>query len=306
MVRGASSRLVADLDYARFVVVSGKGGCGKSTVAAALGVALAHQGKKVLLVQAGQATIPRLFGMEPNRDWSRPVTSPVAGLFLIRLVAWRALSDFGPERLGSATLVRRLLRSRRVRGFLEGLPGLAGLALLGRAWHYTRSKQGGGHPFDVVILETTGLGHVVRLLSQPGAVASILPDGVLRRDLEELDRVVLDRRSTKIVVVTLAEEYAVAETKELCHDVAASLRPVDLVVANRVLFDWLDDCPSGSAGGFDPVDLLSKRRTIHIRSLESLMDLGPPVVRLFMHEPRFRGVERFESDVSFRLVGPTK
>ncbi len=221
--------------------VAGKGGSGKTTLAAALGLFLSKS-RRCLVLSSDGDSLARLVGTVLEREPMELDWAP--GLWVGRLQLWEALEDFGRLRLGNSRIVKALIRSRSVRGLLDALPGLAGLAMLGRAWHHCRASSSRGG-FDTVILEVSGRGHLGRLLGQPARMAAVLPFGPLKKDLDELTEVLSDDSRSKLVAVTRPEDYSVSETLELVEEVERHQRRFDLLVVNGLWPEWLASCAPG-------------------------------------------------------------
>ncbi len=285
MKETAGDSQAGSVDWAKgsLVLVAGKGGSGKTTVSAALGVVLSRS-RRCLVLSSDAEALARVFDREMPSD---PV--PVAwapGLWVGRLDLWQALEDFGRLRMGAGRLVRAVVRSRSVRGFLDALPGLGALALLGRSWHYCRASSSQGD-FDTVILDVSGRGHLSRLLGQPTRLLSVLPSGPLRRDLEELSAVLSDPGRSKLVAVTISENYSVVETMEMMQESARMARGFDLLVVNGLWPVRLQDCVSFfdgvglDSGGLVVAAHLAARRVLRQQAaLDRVVGSCDAVVRL--------------------------
>jgi anion-transporting ArsA/GET3 family ATPase len=225
--------IIEHLSRFRFLFITGKGGVGKTTLAAILATALAQKKLRVLVAQFDAPDgLERLLGTERLTGELRPIKQEQA-LWAVNLNPQKALADFGRLRLKKANYIKSLLEHRATAGFLDALPGLRGLALLGRLWYYSKETlPDGALRFDVILAETAGLGHLKRLLGQPQTLLSTLPRGPLRTDLEEINRCVCQSDRCGIVVATLAEALAVRETIELYDCLKKSGHHVAAVIAN--------------------------------------------------------------------------
>jgi anion-transporting ArsA/GET3 family ATPase len=221
----------------RLVIVTGKGGTGKTTVSAALGVAAAARGRRVLLVEVGRdEQLPGLFapGSPPSGYAGREIHP---GITSLRIDPFAALSEYLALQLGIAAPVELVLRNRAFRQLLEAAPGWRELITLGKVWHLEQMRTPGGRArFDLIVVDAPATGHGVTFLSAPRVVVSAVRTGPLRRHAAQVEALVEDPLRTLLLPVSLAEELPVRETGELVdrarEDVGIT---VDRVVVNAIL-----------------------------------------------------------------------
>jgi len=197
----------------RLVVVTGKGGVGKSTVAAALATLAARRGKRVLVaeVDARERVAPMLGG--------RP-SGPVVRLVLpnistVNVDPRHALEEYALMVVKVRAIYQAVFENRVVRFFLRAVPSLAETLMLGKILHEARSESGGKPRWDLVIVDAPATGHAVQLLGVPKALLDTVPAGPLRRDAEWMQALLTDPARTSVVLVSLPEEMPVSETVEL-------------------------------------------------------------------------------------------
>lgn len=203
----------SDLLDRRLVVVTGKGGVGKSTVAAALATLAARRGKRVLVaeVDARERVAPMLGG--------RP-SGPVVRLVLpnistVNVDPRHALEEYALMVVKVRAIYQAVFENRVVRFFLRAVPSLAETLMLGKILHEARSESGGKPRWDLVIVDAPATGHAVQLLGVPKALLDTVPAGPLRRDAEWMQALLTDPARTSVVLVSLPEEMPVSETVEL-------------------------------------------------------------------------------------------
>jgi len=224
----------------RFVLVTGKGGVGKTTVCAAEALALAAKGKRVLVAMCNAKE--RLSGMLGSGPIGPTVVQVQEGIWAVNMLPEKALEEYGVLVLRSRALYRTLFDNAYVRTFLRAVPGMQEWAMLGKAWwHTTERLPDGSSKYDVVILDAPATGHGLDMLRVPKVIVELAPPGVLRADAERAWSMFRDARQAGVVVVTLPEELPVNETEELCHSLAEEMRlPVAALVVNCMrpeLFD---------------------------------------------------------------------
>jgi anion-transporting ArsA/GET3 family ATPase len=253
----------------RLLVVTGKGGVGKSTLAAALGLSLARAGRRVLLLELDpRESLYQLLDVEPSGG---RIVRALPNLYLQNLRPRAVLDEIVREQVGIELLARRVLASSVYQHFAEGAPGLEELAVLGHVLRTVRGIAGPAVPeVDLVVLDAPATGHGLSLLAAPQLVSEVIQHGPFGRMSRELAEVIADPRECGILVATLAEEMPVQEALELTRALEArSARGPELVLVNGVYPEPEPGTAARSAG--DPViELWLERRRVNERELERL------------------------------------
>jgi len=218
----------------RFVIVTGKGGVGKTTVCAAEAIGLSARGKRVLVAMCNaKERLSAMLGVPPLG----PRVAQVAeNLWAVNILPESALEEYGALVLHSRALYKTLFDNRYVRNFLRAVPGMQEWAMLGKAWwHTTETLPDGSPKYDVVILDAPATGHGLDMLRVPKVIVDVAPSGLLRRDAERAWALFQDPHACAIVLVTLPEEMPTTETIELARALSEMGLPVGRVVVNGVL-----------------------------------------------------------------------
>lgn len=216
----------------RFVL--GKGGAGKSTVAAAMGLAAARRGGRALVVEvSGQERLSRLFravGVQGEETELAP------GLFGVSIDAEGATEEYLAGQLKIRPLVEILTRSRAFHTFAAAAPGLPELVTVGKIWSMAIALDPAtGRPvWDTVIVDCPATGHGIALLETAGNVADLAANGPIRDQAARIQEVVSHSAATGIVVVALPEELAVAEAVEAATILRGHGLPVAATILNGV------------------------------------------------------------------------
>jgi hypothetical protein len=220
----------------RIVIVSGKGGTGKTTVAVALGLAAAQRGKRVLIVEVGpDEHVPRL--LEPGGGEAGYAGRELRpGLRAMRIDPFLAIAEYIGLQVGSRSLVDMALRNKSLRQLLEGAPGWRELITLGKIWHLDQQRDGRGELLhDLIIVDAPATGHGVTFLDVPRVVHSAVRAGPLSRNAGMVEELIRDPARTLMLPVSLAEDLPARESGELVDRVRSEVGiAVDRIVINSV------------------------------------------------------------------------
>ncbi len=197
----------------RLVIVTGKGGTGKSTMATALALLAARRGQRVLVaeVNATERVAP-LLGAPPAGPEIREARP---GIFTVDVTPPASLREYGLHVVKLRAVYDAVFENRLVRHFLRVVPGLGELVMLGKILHEVRAEERGRPRWDQVIVDAPATGHAVQLLRVPGAMLGMVPPGPLRNDAQWMQAMLLDPARTAALLVTLPEEMPVTEAIEL-------------------------------------------------------------------------------------------
>jgi anion-transporting ArsA/GET3 family ATPase len=246
----------------QLLVVTGKGGVGKTTVTSVLGQLLAERGKNVLLVEVDpRESLHQALGTEPSGG---AIVQAGPRLWLQNLKPEVVIEGLVAEKVPIAFLARKIVESDAFHHFVEGAPGLKETALLGYVYRLLESDH--RLKIDLVLVDAPATGHGAALLSAPGLLAQAAREGQLGAMAAELAAFLADATRCGVVLATLAEEMPVQETLELLELMGSKLGiEADLVVANA-LYPRL---AAGAAPG-PGAELLRARRRLNEEELERL------------------------------------
>jgi anion-transporting ArsA/GET3 family ATPase len=218
----------------RLVVVTGKGGVGKTTVAAALGRLAARSGKRTVICEvAEQERLSSLFGVDASGHEERELAPR---LHSVSVDPERAKDEWLRYQLKSNTLAGVLGGSSLFRYLSAAAPGLSELVTIGKVWDLAQlERRTGGSVFDLAIVDAPATGHGIAMLRAPSTYASVARVGPIRRQALTIDKFLRNRRRTGVVVVALPEEMPVNETLDFERRLADEMgMSIDRAIVNAV------------------------------------------------------------------------
>ena len=288
----------------RLLIVGGKGGTGKSSVAAALAELASFRGQRVLLISAdGSPGAAGMFGVAPSHD----EVEVARNLSVLQIESQESLTEFVRLQLGPLAAVSGPV-ANAFSFVADAAPGVSELLLVGKYAHEARNGD-----WDLVVVDAAASGHLLGELAAPTNVAEIAPVGRLARETGWIIDLLGDPAITGVINVTLAEEVPVSETLEfvdrLHQDTPASLAAV---VVNRTrpqlyarapraeLDDYLNDPPSrltiGATGLLEAVRIGLERADV-ASAIDSRLRSELPAGTPILHIPEFGVVESLRSEV---------
>jgi anion-transporting ArsA/GET3 family ATPase len=199
----------------RLVFVTGKGGVGKSTVAAALGVAAARSGKRTIICEvAQQERMSRVF---EHKGVGYRETELAPGLFGFSIDPQHALEEYLMLQIKIRPLYDLMFKNRVFTYFAAATPGLRELVTVGKVWELAqldrRVKR--GSKYDLVIVDAPATGHGLGLLRTPKTFGDIARVGPIKRQADAIYRFITDESLTGVCAVAWPEEMPVNETLDL-------------------------------------------------------------------------------------------
>lgn len=218
----------------RVVIVSGKGGVGKSTVTAALARLAARQGKKVLVVElAGQCNMAMLLGGE-LAGYQEVERQP--GLFTLSVTPEQSMEEYLTREMHSKKLYQLIFRNRYVGPFLAAVPGLEDLVSIGKVMDLERSRdKSGKHTWDLILVDAPATGQGLNLLRVPKAMMEMTRVGPFYSNTRLIHELITDPHRTALNLVTLPEEMPVNETIEMFRLVHRELHlPMGYCIVNHL------------------------------------------------------------------------
>ncbi len=193
-------------------VVTGKGGVGKTTCATALSLALARNGKRVLLAEVnGGDRVSALLGAQPVGAEMREV---LENLHVVDMNPRAAIREYALLTFRFEAVYSAVFENRFVKHFLRLVPSLSELVMLGKIWfHYQEGRDTERPRFEHIVLDAPSTGHAISMLRAPAVVERTVPAGPLRDNARNIARTLRERG--RMHIVTTPEEMPVNEAREL-------------------------------------------------------------------------------------------
>jgi anion-transporting ArsA/GET3 family ATPase len=302
--------MAPDLLDKHLLYVTGKGGVGKTTVSAALGLAAAASGRRTIVCEvAAQERVSRAFQRE---GVEREVEIELAeNLWAITIDPNLALQEWLSKQLGGGPPVRLLARSSAFQYFVAAAPGAREMITIAKVFELAQLERWDRHnrTYDTVIVDAPASGHGLAMLTTPHTFGEIARVGPIKRQAEKISTMLSDPRRTGYVAVALAEEMPVNETLELRGRLEAAVGlGLDAVIVNglypqRYTKAEAEALRAAAGNGLEPDALVavraaltqherSRQQRTHVRRLRK--EAGAPVLELpMLFEPEV-GLAEYE------------
>jgi anion-transporting ArsA/GET3 family ATPase len=254
---GRSAGWPARLSKARLHFVTGKGGTGKSTVAAALALTLAAGGRKVLLVEVeGRQGIAQLFDVPPLPYQELTIASAERGgqVNALAIDIEAAFLEYLDMFYNLGIAGRAMRRIGAIEFATTIAPGLRDVLLTGKIKEaVVRLNKGAKNPvYDAIVVDAPPTGRIARFLDVTKAVSDLAKGGPVHSQSEGVVKL-LHSDQTAIHLVTLLEALPVQETMEAIEELAEMKLPIGSVIVNRNIPSYLEprDLAKAAEGDVD-------------------------------------------------------
>lgn len=222
----------------RLHFVLGKGGVGKSTIAAALALAARRDGGRVLAIELGApGGVSRAFGVTPGAPGTIARAPCEVSVMVIDGAA--ALSEYLMRKVRLGPLVERVLAHPLYTAFVDAAPGVKELLAIGKIQDEVRLQK----RWDTVVVDAGASGHALELLRMPSAAAATFRAGRVHRESKRIHALIADERRTTVHVVATAEEMPVAEAID---SIARLVGGLGLPVARPIVDLCIEPAPPGT------------------------------------------------------------
>lgn len=236
------------------LIVSGKGGVGKTTVAAALALSASRSGRKVCIAEVDRkGTLPKLFG---SREIGYDPIQLAPRLWGLNIIPENALAEYLKVQYHMSRISKAFTSTHFVDFITGAAPGLKDILVLGKIWYLEQNRGSGPQfDFDTIVVDAPAAGHMLTFFSAPVGLSDAVRVGPVRRQSDWLIEMLRDPKRSRVHLVTLPEEMPVAETVETSSAISGRLHMHQgAVFANAVYSDLftkeeerrLEELPEGS------------------------------------------------------------
>lgn len=221
--------MALDLLDRKLLFVTGKGGVGKSTMAASLGLLAADHGKRTLVCEVdAKGNLADFFECGPVRFEPQQVHDR---LWLMAMETEQSLKEYLRLQLKVPLLSRIGPLARTFDFVANAAPGVKEILTVGKLCWEVRERH-----YDLVVVDAVASGHIVGQLGAPQAINELVQVGLVRSQTGWMIDLLDDRATTGVVIVSAPEEMPVNETLELVDRIHAETTvDVAAVIVNRVL-----------------------------------------------------------------------
>ncbi|MCI0679034.1 MAG: hypothetical protein L0Z63_08325 [Actinobacteria bacterium] len=232
----------------RLIIVSGKGGVGKSAVSAGLALVAQRQGKRVLAVETGSPGGLSAHFSTTTLDFAPREVRP--GLHAMHMVRSQALLEYLSLQLRLPGMGRFGPVARAFDALATAAPAVREIITIGKIYWEVQTER-----WDLVIADAPPTGQIGSYLRAPRTIAELVPTGRVRSQADSMAALLSDPTAIRLVLVNLAEELPTTETMETMEWLEGEdLVAPPTVMVNRVLPELtFADRPPGTAGAI--VDL---------------------------------------------------
>lgn len=313
---------MVDLLDRKLILITGKGGTGKTTVAAALAWLAASRGKRTLVCEVdAKGNLADFFETGPTGFEEREIAP---NLWAMSMDTEASLKQYLSLQL-KIPLVARIGPLAKMFDFVaSAAPGVREIVTVGKLCWEVREKH-----YDLIVVDASATGHIVGQLSAPQAINQLVQVGLVRQQTGWMLDILEDHSTTGLVIVATPAEMSVNETLDLTERLRSETK-VELaaVVVNRVLpelfgrgeeevFDrvdtadgreLLDRVVGGSSGPLLEAARLTvtmrRSRTEHLERLREAIDASVPMLYLpylFFRSHGLRATHQIADSLSAEL-----
>jgi anion-transporting ArsA/GET3 family ATPase len=235
------SDVVLDLFERRFVIFTGKGGVGKTTLASAFALGCAMRGERTLLMELNvKDKVSSMFGSD---QIGSEIVEIEDCLFAVNATPDAAIEEYALMILKLRVIYKAVFENRIIQTFLRAVPGLNELVMLGKAYfHAVETHADGTYVWDKIVIDAPATGHGIFFFQIPQVITSLISSGHMYDEATRILDLIQDPKRTALNLVTLAEEMPINECLMLRNAATEQLGiPLGYVIANGILEKAFED-----------------------------------------------------------------
>jgi len=292
----------------RLLFIVGKGGVGKTTVSAALGMAAGRLNKTVLLVEVGDAdALGQIFETGTFPETPFKIKSNLWG---VRINPKAVLQEYVKLHVNIPFIASRIVKSKIFDYIIAATPGLKEVMTLGQIWRWEQDKTFDKSPhFDLIVVDAPATGHGVSLLILPQTLINMLVVGPIVEQTKIVHQLLIDPVKTALMLVTLPEELPVNESLEFKKIAREKIQmPVQASFINAVYPNDFSESDKHTVQNiFDEMDTQK-----HLKRLKPFFELAQSTIsrrqlqqtyidRIYDHQEKKEKIIEFPFVFSHRL-----
>ncbi len=278
------------LAHQRLLIVTGKGGVGKTTLSAALALASARRGLRTLVCEVN--TKERVTHLLGRPEVGAEIGSLEENLWAVDVRPAEALREYALMILKFESIYNAVFGNRLVGYFLRFIPSISEIVMLGKIlFHLKEKRPDGSWRFDRIIIDAPATGHAITLLSVPQVIIDTVPPGPLANDATWMRDLLTDPKITGTVLVSLPEELPVNETLELHEALTQKVKlTTSATVLNGFIAPRFTDAERAALHGeiAEVARVHELRAALSAEAEKRLLAIGAPLVRVpRVYQPTF-------------------
>ena len=234
----------------RLLLVTGKGGVGKSTLAASLALAGSRLGRRTCLVEVeGRQAFSSIFSTAP---WDFEEREFRPNLYGLSIDPEASLTEYLSMFYGAQRITKLVARTPAVEFATQAAPGIKDVLLIGKVKEMERRRRDDGQfEYDLIVVDAPPTGRIVNFLAAPDATTELVNVGPVRQQAQTVIDMLTDSSRTAVLLTTLLEEMPVTETADSIRDLTQLGVPLGPVLINRAVQPAMDDAALKHLAGMD-------------------------------------------------------
>lgn len=234
----------------RLLLVTGKGGVGKSTLAASLALAGSRLGRRTCLVEVeGRQAFSSIFSTAP---WDFEEREFRPNLYGLSIDPEASLTEYLSMFYGAQRITKLVARTPAVEFATQAAPGIKDVLLIGKVKEMERRRRDDGQfEYDLIVVDAPPTGRIVNFLAAPDATTELVNVGPVRQQAQTVIDMLTDSSRTAVLLTTLLEEMPVTETADSIRDLTQLGVPLGPVLINRAVQPAMDDAALKHLAGME-------------------------------------------------------